>query len=102
MKISAKYWNIEFFNGFKKRYGGHSQWLSMATGLDYLMLTIMTKWQWGYMTEYYDGFHHYIALGKIGICWGGPPYNARQDFAEYHNGLMFKICSWLDKHWSLP
>lgn len=102
MKISAKHCYIELFKGFKTKYGGHSQWLSQITGLDYFMLTIMTKRQWGYMTEYYDGFHHYIALGWIGICWGGPPYNARQDFADEHRGILFKICNWLEKHWSLP
>ena len=36
MKISQK--KIEVFNGKLSKYGGHSQWLSRLTHLDYLII----------------------------------------------------------------
>lgn len=101
MKVSAKDGYFELFNGLYKEHGGHSQWASESTGLDYLRLDFMDKWQFGYMTIYYDGFHHFISLGLLGITWGGKPFNARSDFADEHKGFMFNVCRLLEKYWPL-
>jgi len=63
---------MKIFDGRYSKYGGHSQWLSRLTGLDYLIIS--WEFGFGYSQAYYDGQHHSLKLGLIGIHWGGPPY----------------------------
>ena len=64
---------IEIFDGKHKRFGGHSQWLSKFSGLDYLIFQF-GWWKPTYDHEWYDGQHHWLSIGPIRICWGGKPF----------------------------
>lgn len=75
MKIK-KYRNffwIGIFDNELCRYGGHSQWLSKLTGLDYLCFLIKQKEPHKTCSFYYDGWHHYLNLKIFSISWGGKP-----------------------------
>lgn len=73
MKISFAY--IEVFSGALSKYGGHSQWLSSVTGLDYLMFCWwhpFREWRLEARSNFYDTYHSHIWFGPFTICWGGP------------------------------
>jgi hypothetical protein len=63
---------ISVFNGKSKRSGGHSQWLSNFTGLDYLSFDFGI-WKPSYDHYYYEGQHHALVLLFIRVMWGGSP-----------------------------
>jgi len=55
--MKNKQQQFSIFNGKHKRFGGHNQWISRLTGLDYLFL----QFGWfklSYDHETYDGNHH--------------------------------------------
>jgi hypothetical protein len=71
MKVLRK--KIKVFDGKPTKSGGHSQWLSKVTKLDYLTLEF-GLWRFHYDHFYYDGQHHALHLGLIRIFWGGFPF----------------------------
>jgi hypothetical protein len=64
---------FSLFDGKHKRFGGHIQWLSRFTGLDYLFVQF-GWWKPSYDHEWYDGQHHWFSFGPLRICWGGKPF----------------------------
>lgn len=93
MKVFKETQQLEIFLGYKPEYGGHWQWLSILTGLDYLLLTLIWR-EWGYFQSYYDGQHHTLSLGFIAITWGGWPYPNKKSIG----GKVVKI---LERYFSL-
>ena len=77
MKRIEKSWSIEVFNGFYDQYGGHWQFLSRLTHLDYLCVGLrFDQFSWfRYFHTWYDGQHHSITLLWLQVSWGGPPYS---------------------------
>ena len=71
MKVLRK--KIKVFDCKPTKSGGHSQWLSKITKLDYLTLEF-GLWRFHYDHFYYDGQHHTLCLGLIRILWGGFPF----------------------------
>ena len=71
MKNSQK--KIEVFNGKFSKYGGHSQWLSRLTHLDYLIIDFVFG-KLHYDHYWYDGQHHTLSFGLFRIHWGGYPF----------------------------
>lgn len=71
MKFSKRtfYW----FDGKTSRHGGHSQWLSKLTKLDYVIFEL-GFWKPYYDHFWYDGQHHTVCLGFMRIFWGGKPF----------------------------
>lgn len=86
MKISAKHKQIELFNGYYKKFGGHSQWLTKATDLDYLIIGLRS-WQFDFIELYYDGWHSGLFLGWFVISWGGKPLLDDEEIYSGENGL---------------
>jgi len=71
MKISK--WQIEIFDGSRKKYDGHWQILSRITGLDYLIIGFMKHRFTGYWHGWHDGQHHVLSLIWFKTAWGGKP-----------------------------
>jgi hypothetical protein len=72
MKIEKYY--IEVFNGNYSKYGGHWQFISTLTKMDYLIIALMKPFIVTYYHDWYDSQHHTISLGYLRINWGGRPF----------------------------
>ena len=64
---------ISVFNGKTKKMGGHSQWLSKITKLDYFSFDF-GFWKVGHDNFFYEGQHHTLTLFLVRFMWGGPPF----------------------------
>ena len=67
--MKNKQQQFSIFNGKHKRFGGHNQWMSRLTGLNYLFLQF-GWYKLSYDHETYDGKHHWLSFGPIRFCWG--------------------------------
>jgi hypothetical protein len=63
---------FSIFNGKTTRMGGHSQWLSKITKLDYLSFDF-GLWGIKYDHYWYEGQHHTLTLVFVRFMWGGLP-----------------------------
>lgn len=71
MKYSKR--SLFVFDGKTDKQGGHSQWMSRLTKLDYLIFEF-GFWKPTYDHFWYDGQHHNLSLGFMRIFWGGAPF----------------------------
>lgn len=90
-------YGIDFFDGKLDRYGGHWQFLSRWTQLDYLWISVNENVTRDYYKTfqlkkkiyfkrssiYYDGYHHSINCVLFNVCWGGKPYDETESDDDF-------------------
>lgn len=60
---------LEIFNGKHNRFGGHWQFMSKITNLEYFIIGL-SKWEFSFENEEYEGSHYWMTIGFIRIMWG--------------------------------